>query len=708
MSITSAGTGPSAGGNSHTGDTTFEIPVGDGGSVEVGDVLMIKLGWTSSTQGLPPKDIGDGWFCLGRKYHATQGGLAVYVRQATVAGGQPGVFITIPDLLTVCYDGHGAYKKTDLAWDLDAYFSTADEVADATYSVDALSTHAFAAGHFLAVLSRKNVWDTSPNQTGIVLSAAGATISGAVDKGKLPMDNTPTAFIDLVEAECTAGVATAPLHFEHGHSIGEDPTGFSMFIFFREYGGPPIVSRPPKIKLISPPPGALGFAEAIVVAVVDPDGDLNRVQPIFTLPNVPHVDLAHDWDGPAFHPAYTLSTRVPYEDADGIGYLYTLRRNTGWVDTVVRLQVIAQDAGISGSAVVPATGFVTFTRAEGDGHSANPATIPAGTLVRTADGVEFTTDVDGDFAAFEASIVVAVTAVVPGTAGNVEAGAIMEIDDPDALLPDIFLPTVNNVDPTDGGGTESYGGGTLVSEFWEWNTDPPYDGDYGCGEGGAGGGGGGNRPVVEIVSPLPYNNPGVTIPDTTRIVFRVTDPDSVTAAATVSVTFWRAPGDADTATIPAGWIVKTPSGIRFALDEDATFEGSDDGPVTVTATAVEEGAAGNVAAGTVGVIEDLEELQTMGDFLDLTVTNDAPASGGSGVMGGGLQRAVPILIFPDTVPMDTELIHDGDQFYPKFAGSSRAEILGGFEYDIIWYTGHWPSRPKLLPFAYDFSGLEAL
>ncbi len=256
------------------------------------------------------------------------------------------------------------------------------------------------------------------------------------------------------------------------------------------------------------------------------------------------------------------------------------------------------------------------------------------------------------------------------------------------------------------------GGPQMVGELFEWTTD--YGGSYACSEAPPPT----NRPVIEIVSPLPYNDSESVIADrTTHLVFRVTDPDLEATPATVEVTFSRAVGDSPPArTIPAGWIVKTAAGVRFATDEDADFPDSDGGPITVSATAVVAGEAGNVGAGEITVIEDIADLEDLGGMILLEVTNADAAEGGGGVIGGNLERAIPILIFPDANPLDTELVHDGDSFYPKFAGSTRTAIEGGFEYDLIWYTGEWPLfvtesgafRVKLLPFAYDFTGLEAL
>lgn len=72
-----------------------------------------------------------------------------------------------------------------------------------------------------------------------------------------------------------------------------------------------------------------------------------------------------------------------------------------------------------------------------------------------------------------------------------------------------------------------------------------------------------------------------------------------------------------------------------------------------------------------------------------------------------LRRCVPVLIFPDRPDLGKFMIHDGDNFDGLFAGSSRQETADGWDYDIIWHAGSWPSRPKLLPFAYDLDGNEA-
>ncbi len=93
------------------------------------------------------------------------------------------------------------------------------------------------------------------------------------------------------------------------------------------------------------------------------------------------------------------------------------------------------------------------------------------------------------------------------------------------------------------------------------------------------------------------------------------------------------------------------------------------------------------------------------DPLVFTITDPDAEPG----VGGGLQRAVPVLVFPDALrSLGKQVIHDGDAFSPMFEGSEREAIEGGYQYTVLWWTGRWPSRPRLLPYAYDLSGLEAL
>jgi hypothetical protein len=354
--------------------------------------------------------------------------------------------------------------------------------------------------------------------------------------------------------------------------------------------------------------------------------------------------------------------------------------------------VLATDAALQSGSATPATGEVSFSRPPGD---AVTGSVPAGWIVKTPSGVRFATDAQVDFVGSDPGpISVGVTAVDAGTAGNVDAGTITVIEGL-GLLWDSLLVVVND-DPTTGGGVSVTSTGNASFAVFQWTTG--YDGDYQCGEGLVTDAA---RPVVTIISPLPYNNPAYFIDPADPLVLEVTDADAVLAAATVTLTLDRPPGDAPAGTLPAGTVV-TDGAIEFATDEDVEWSSSEGGPKYVEATAVLEGSQGNVEADTLTVwgSEPFDAL--------MTVTNEAAAEGGSGAMGGGLERVIPILIFPDTSPVDTELIHDGDGFYAKFSGSVREAIPGGYRYTVIWYTGAWPSRPKLLPFAYDFTGLEAL
>ncbi len=77
--------------------------------------------------------------------------------------------------------------------------------------------------------------------------------------------------------------------------------------------------------------------------------------------------------------------------------------------------------GVSRKPAAPAAGTVTFTGTDG-------STIPAGTALARADGAEYTTDAAATIAAGVASV--AVTATVPGAAGNAAAGTQLSLTAP--------------------------------------------------------------------------------------------------------------------------------------------------------------------------------------------------------------------------------------------------------------------------------------
>jgi uncharacterized phage protein gp47/JayE len=102
---------------------------------------------------------------------------------------------------------------------------------------------------------------------------------------------------------------------------------------------------------------------------------------------------------------------------------------------------------------------------------------------------------------------------------------------------------------------------------------------------------------------------------------------SPASAAQVTLTFERTSGGAEE-TFAAGTVAATEfdsdgNEIRFETDGPLTFGAGIDGPLTVAATAVEVGRAGNAAAGTITRIITSHTDQTF------TVTNVATAGGGN-------------------------------------------------------------------------------
>lgn len=88
------------------------------------------------------------------------------------------------------------------------------------------------------------------------------------------------------------------------------------------------------------------------------------------------------------------------------------------------------------------------------------------------------------------------------------------------------------------------------------------------------------------------------------------------------------------------------------------------------------------------------------DPLVFTITDEDAEPG----LGAGLERALPVIMFPDGTDA---LVHDGDAFRPRFYGSTREAITGGYRYTVVWFTGRWPQPPTLMPYAYDLRGNEA-
>ncbi len=101
------------------------------------------------------------------------------------------------------------------------------------------------------------------------------------------------------------------------------------------------------------------------------------------------------------------------------------------------------DFALARLPAVAAQGSVTFAR-----YASGPAiTIPAGTLLRSADGaLSFTTTADATMASGALSVSVAAVAVTPGAAGNVQAASITLIA---AVLPGV--DTVSNPAAFQGG-----------------------------------------------------------------------------------------------------------------------------------------------------------------------------------------------------------------------------------------------------------------
>lgn len=99
-------------------------------------------------------------------------------------------------------------------------------------------------------------------------------------------------------------------------------------------------------------------------------------------------------------------------------------------------------------------------------------------------------------------------------------------------------------------------------------------------------------------------------------------PRKQAAAARAVVTLARPTGTFGAFTYPAGAIVATTGGVRFATTSAGVFAGASVGPVTVYAKAVNAGTGGNVAAGAI------TQKLTPSDDPTMTVTNLVAAAGG--------------------------------------------------------------------------------
>lgn len=71
---------------------------------------------------------------------------------------------------------------------------------------------------------------------------------------------------------------------------------------------------------------------------------------------------------------------------------------------------------------------------------------------------------------------------------------------------------------------------------------------------------------------------------------------------------------------------------------------------------------------------------------------------------GAFRRIIIVAYYADTGA--SEVIHDGDSFYPYFsAESSRVAITDGFRYTVKRVRG-WPASPTIKTFPFDQSGNE--
>lgn len=111
---------------------------------------------------------------------------------------------------------------------------------------------------------------------------------------------------------------------------------------------------------------------------------------------------------------------------------------------------------ITSTAATPGSGAVTF-------NASSPVTqnipIPAGTLVQTNGGTQFATTTAAILASGSTTVSVNVQAVIAGSAGNVPAGAIIQVVS--AL---IYPLTVTNATPT-GGGANQQSSASALAQF---------------------------------------------------------------------------------------------------------------------------------------------------------------------------------------------------------------------------------------------------
>lgn len=111
----------------------------------------------------------------------------------------------------------------------------------------------------------------------------------------------------------------------------------------------------------------------------------------------------------------------------------------------------------------------------------------------------------------------------------------------------------------------------------------------------------------------------------------------------------------------------------------------------------------------------LDEPPSAGDAIPPTVGNFVPASGTPIAKtasvrfdvldnSGNFARIFLVAAFDESGVQ--EVIHDGDNFAPYYAHSSRVAIAGGFRFTVSRTTG-WPSAPRIRIFPLDASGNQA-
>lgn len=119
--------------------------------------------------------------------------------------------------------------------------------------------------------------------------------------------------------------------------------------------------------------------------------------------------------------------------------------------------------GIGRNPAAQATGSVTFTGTEG-------ATVPAGSTVQRADGVEYTTDADGTISGGSASV--AVTAVEAGADGDAAAASTLTLASPIAGVNSTATVAAGGIT----GGTDEESDDALRSRFLARIRMPPHGG----------------------------------------------------------------------------------------------------------------------------------------------------------------------------------------------------------------------------------------